>query len=607
MTITIFKQNITYQIKSLGRSPLSWLKYQVEFVERPKGAFIAAESTNVSVTGGSIDKYARDLVSEGLVTEDQMTLAKASVDNLGLDLGHILITRGFVKEVDLLKFLASKLNVPFHKATSEEIDSEVLRTFPFHLAKKNYILPLFKNDQGQVVVVMANPADGSSTEDLRGYYPDGIEKRLGAPMNILEILEKNHSQSTGLEAENIAVELASNEADDVQNDMDRKEIQEIASGPKIIATVNNIIAKAKKEGASDIHLEPYRESCRLRYRIDGILMEKGNLPKSMHLPIVSRIKIMASLDIAEKRIPQDGRARVRLVGKALDMRINTCPTQFGEKVVIRLFAKDNVKTIESLGFLDRERKLFTDIIAKPNGIFLVTGPTGSGKSSTLYAGLMRINSPDINIMTIEDPVESELEGVNQIAVSEKTGLTFASVLRAALRQDPDVIMIGEIRDAITAEIAVRAAITGHMVLSTLHTNSAAGAVDRLKDIGVEPFMIASSLKGILAQRLVRKVCKRCQEECSTDNLYNIPLKKNYHSKGCESCNFTGFAGGRVGIFELLHVDREVRKLIHSGSGEDEINKYLRESNVPSIMDDGIAKVELGWTTIDEVMRVTAED
>lgn len=566
-----------------------------------------AEKQSVSVTGSTLDKYAKDLVAEGLVTNDQMTLAKSSVDNLGLDLGYILITRGFVKEPDLLQFLARKLGVPFHTAKSEEIDAEVLRTFPFHLAKKNYTLPLKKNDEGKVIVVMANPTDGGATEDLRGYYPDGIEKRLGAPMNIIEILEKHHSQSSGLENENIAVELASNEADDVQNDMDRKEIQEIASGPKIIAMVNNIIAKAKKEGASDIHLEPYREACRLRYRIDGILTEKGNLPKSMHLPIVSRIKIMASLDIAEKRIPQDGRARVRLVGKPLDMRINTCPTQFGEKVVIRLFAKDNVKTIESLGFLDRERKLFTEIISKPNGIFLVTGPTGSGKSSTLYAGLMRINSPDINIMTIEDPVESELEGVNQIAVSEKTGLTFASVLRAALRQDPDVIMIGEIRDAITAEIAVRAAITGHMVLSTLHTNSAAGAIDRLKDIGVEPFMIASSLKGILAQRLVRKVCKKCQEETSTENLYNIALKKNYISKGCTDCNFSGYAGGRVGIFELISVDKEVRKLIHEGSGEDEINKYLRSSSVPSIMDDGITKVEMGWTTIDEVMRVTAED
>lgn len=546
------------------------------------------------------------MVARGMVTQDQLTLAKASVDNLGVDLGSILVTRGFVQEIDLLRFLAEKLNVPFYKPTSEDIDTEVLRVFPFHLAKKSLVLPLRRQENNKVLVAMANPNDASANEELRGYYPEGTDKLLSAPIDIIELLDKHHTQSTGLESDNIVMELSAADADEVENMMETKKIQEIASGPKIIATVNSMISKAYKEGASDIHIEPYRDNCRLRYRIDGVLKEKGNLPKSMHLPVVSRIKIMAQLDIAEKRIPQDGKARVRLVGKPLDMRINTCPTQFGEKVVIRLFAKDNVKTIESLGFLERERKLFTDIISKPNGIFLVTGPTGSGKSSTLYAGLMRINTPEINIMTIEDPVESELEGVNQIAVSEKTGLTFAQVLRAALRQDPDVIMLGEIRDGITAEIAVRAAITGHMVLSTLHTNTAAGAIDRLKDIGVEPFMLASSLRGVLAQRLVRNMCSHCREEANTNNIYNIPLKKNFVSKGCEKCSFTGLSGGRLGVFELLNVDVEVRDLIHNNAGESDIIKHLRAKNIPSIIDDGIAKVEMGITTLDEVMRVTAE-
>ncbi len=546
------------------------------------------------------------MVTEGLVTLDQLTLAKASVENLGIDLGHILITRGFIQEEDLLKFLAKKLKVTYHKPTTEEIDVEVLRALPFHLAKKDYVLPIKRGDDGKVIVVMVDPNDGAALEDLRAYYPEGCSPRLGAPQDIVALLEKHHSQSSGIESSNISMELA-NDSDEVETMMETKKIQEIASGPRIISTVNNMIARAKKEGASDIHLEPYRDSCRLRYRVDGVLHERGNLPKNMHMPVVSRIKIMAQLDIAERRVPQDGRARVRMVGKPLDMRINTCPTTFGEKVVIRLFAKDSVKTIESLGFLEHDRKIFTDVISKPNGIFLVTGPTGSGKSSTLYAGLMRINAPDINIMTIEDPVESELEGVNQIAVSEKTGLTFAKVLRAALRQDPDVIMIGEIRDAETAEIAVRAAITGHMVLSTLHTNSAPGAIDRLKDIGIEPFMLASSLRGILAQRLVRKICQHCREEAPVENIYNIPLKKNFVAKGCDECNFTGFGGGRVGIFELMVVNREVRKLIHNGAGEDELAQYLRTNNCPSIIEDGIAKVEMGVTTIDEVMRVTAED
>lgn len=459
----------------------------------------------------------------------------------------------------------------------------------------------------KVKVIMADPTDGSSLEDLRGYYPEGIVTFIGSAKIISEMLDKHHSQSAGLDSSNVMLEVSSSEAGDVETVMEAKKIKEIASGPKIIATVNNIIAKAKKEGASDIHIEPYRDSCRLRYRVDGVLHERGNLPKSMHMPVVSRIKIMAQLDIAERRVPQDGRARVRLVGKPLDMRINTCPTQFGEKVVMRLFAKDNIKTIESLGFLERQRKVFTEIISKPNGIFLVTGPTGSGKSSTLYAGLMRINSPDVNIMTIEDPVESELEGVNQIAVSDKTGLTFSKVLRAALRQDPDIIMIGEIRDNETAEIAVRAAITGHMVLSTLHTNTAAGAIDRLKDIGVESFMIASSLRGVLAQRLVRRMCSNCREEAPTENVYNIPLKKNFTSKGCEECNFTGFGGGRIGIFELIPVNKAIRDVIHNDGGESQIVEKCKELQIPSIIEDGITKVEMGITSLDEVMRVTSED
>lgn len=572
-----------------------------------RGGLIAAEKKNLSIGGSAVDTYSKDLVKEGLLTQDQLAIAKASVENLGIDLGGILVSKGFITETDLLQFVAKKINVPFHIPDSKELDLEVLRVLPFHLAKKNIVLPMNKNPEGKVVVAMADPNDGSALEELRGYYSEGFVTRVSSPKIIQELLKKHHSQSSGdLESDTVAMELYTAEHD-VEAMMETKKIQEIASGPRIISAVNNIIAKAKKENASDIHIEPYRDSLRLRYRVDGVLRERGNLPKTMHMPVVSRIKIMAQLDIAERRVPQDGRARVRMVGKPLDMRINTCPTQFGEKVVIRLFARDNTKTIEALGFLENDRKIFTTIISKPNGIFLVTGPTGSGKSSTLYAGLMRINSPEVNIITIEDPVENELEGVNQVAVSDKTGLSFASVLRASLRQDPDVIMIGEIRDAETAEIAVRAAITGHMVLSTLHTNSAAGAIDRLKDIGIEPFMLASSLRGILAQRLVRKICKSCYEEISTENIYNIPLKKNFQGKGCEDCKFTGYAGGRIGIFELLPINREIRKLIHENAGEDTIVKYQREHNMPSIIQDGIAKVEMGTTTLEEVMRVTAED
>lgn len=548
--------------------------------------------------------YADDLVREGHITADQLVLARASEENLGIDLGHILIARKFIDEETLLKFLSEKINAPYHKPTDNEIDPETVKQFPFHLAKKHVLLPIHKNAANKITVLMGDPTNGAAKEDLRTYFPDGFDVHLASPKAILELLDKNHENTTTFSSNSVALELG--DAEEVQTEVETKRMQEIASGPKVISAVNNVIAGAKKEGASDIHIEPFRDSIRVRFRVDGVLRDKGTLAKNMHMPIVSRIKIMGGLDIAERRIPQDGRTRVILMGKPLDLRISTCPTQFGEKIVMRLFAKDNVKTIDAVGFSKEDQKTFVDIISKPNGIFLVTGPTGSGKSSTLYAGLMRINSPEHNIMTIEDPIESEIEGVNQIAVNPKSGLTFAGVLRSALRQDPDIIMLGEIRDAETGEIATRAAITGHMVLSTLHTNTAAGAIDRLRDLGIESFMIASSLRGVLAQRLVRTICGHCKVEVSPENKYNIPLKKAYVGEGCEKCNQTGYAG-RVGIFEIIYIDKNVRKLIHQGAGEDEIEEYLRQSNVPSIVEDGIKKVEQGLTTLDEVYRVTMED
>lgn len=555
--------------------------------------------------GRTLQKYADDLVTDKLISKDQLVLAKASEENLGIDLGHILIQRGFVNEKTLLEFLSQKISLPLFEYNEDDVDPEVVKVLPFRIAKSHVVLPIKTQDDGKTLILMSDPLNDAAKEDLRTYFPKGYDIFLASPEMILDLLFKKHENTTELgNISSVALELES--AEEVKTEVEAKKIHEIASGPKVISSVNNIIASAKKEDASDIHIEPFREAIRVRFRIDGVLIDKGTLPKTMHLPIVSRIKIMGGLDIAERRIPQDGKTRVTLMGRPLDLRISTCPTQFGEKIVMRLFASDNKKTIDSLGFSEVDKKKFVNIISKPNGIFLVTGPTGSGKSSTLYAGLMRINSPDINIMTIEDPVESEIEGVNQVAVNTKTGLTFASVLRSALRQDPDVIMLGEIRDAETAEIATRAAITGHMVLSTLHTNTAAGAIDRLKDMSIEPFMLASALRGVLAQRLVRTICSGCRTETTTENEFNIPLKKAFYGKGCEKCNNTGYTG-RVGIFEIILIDKDVRELIHSGAGETEIEKHLRSQNIPSIMEDGIFKVETGVTTIDEVLRVTMED
>lgn len=563
-----------------------------------KGAFQGHEA---------ISRFEGDLVLEGLITADQLAIAKISQKNLALDLGSALIRKGFVTEVQLLEFLADHLGIPFVTLKDYQPDPEIVHRVPFHIARQHHLIPLSKKGD-KIFVAMANPFDPFANDDLKEIFHCELELALASALEIEEALERFFEGSAAESERLLTVEVTSES--DSQGETEARKMQEMALGPKVVATVNNLIARACAEGASDIHVEPTRNNVLIRYRVDGLLMNRGNLVKSLHLSVVSRIKILAGLDIAERRIPQDGRVRVLLVGKPLDLRISTCPTQHGEKVVVRLLSKDTVKNIESLGFEDKERRLFSEIISKSHGIFLATGPTGSGKSTTLYAALSRINSPEKNIISIEDPIENEVEGVNQVAVNTKAGLSFASVLRSVLRQDPDVIMIGEIRDAETAQIAVRAAITGHMVLSTLHTNTAIGAISRLNDLGVEPFLLASALKGVMAQRLVRKICKECRREVSLKSGRYGPLssklKKMFQGKGCKACNFTGYAG-RMGIFELASINDATRTLIHNRAGEGELIEAFREMGVKSILDDGLEKVEAGLTTLEEVMKVTQEE
>lgn len=553
-----------------------------------------------------ISKYEKDLVAEGLISEDQLTIAKISQDNLGIDLCSALIKKGFISEEKLLEFMAGHLGVPFVTLKDYQLDPDVIHLMPLHIARQHHVIPMARKG-GRICVAMANPFDSFAKDDLKNIFKSEIDIHLASAQEIDGAIERFFEDHASEGSHLLTIEV-STEAD--QSETETRKMQEMALGPRIVAIVNNLIAKANAEKASDIHIEPTRRKVHIRYRIDGLLHERGSLAKNMHLPVVSRIKILAGLDIAERRIPQDGRVRVLLVGKPLDMRISTCPTQHGEKVVIRLLSKDSVRNIESLGFNDRERRLFSDIISKSHGIFLATGPTGSGKSTTLYAALMRINSSEKNVISIEDPIENEVEGINQVAVNTKAGLTFASVLRSVLRQDPDVIMIGEIRDAETARIAVRAAITGHMVLSTLHTNTASGAISRLADLGVESFLLASALKGVMAQRLVRKICPHCRHEIPPGplpfgGLANNP-KKSFHGKGCKACNYTGYSG-RVGIFELAPINEAVRTKIHNNAPESEIVKAFRNMGVKSIIEDGVEKIEAGITTLEEVMRVTQED
>jgi general secretory pathway protein E len=380
----------------------------------------------------------------------------------------------------------------------------------------------------------------------------------------------------------------------------------------IIRLINAMLSEAIKAEASDIHIETFEKHLLIRFRIDGVLREILRPQRKLASLLVSRIKVMAKLDIAEKRVPQDGRIGLRIGGRAVDVRVSTMPSSYGERVVLRLLDKNNVRLeLKQLGMTDSNRAHIADLIRKPHGIILVTGPTGSGKSTTLYAALSEINTKDRNILTVEDPIEYDLEGVGQTQVNPKVDMTFARGLRAILRQDPDVVMVGEIRDLETAQIAVQASLTGHLVLSTLHTNTAIGAITRLRDMGIEPFLLSTSLLGVLAQRLVRTLCPHCKEPHplseSDRQLYEFPATVTHLFKavGCEACNFTGYKG-RTGIYELLIVDEHIREAIHAGAGEQEIERLIR-SHTPSIRTDGLQRVLQGDTTLEEVLRVTRED
>ncbi|KPU82840.1 general secretion pathway protein GspE [Psychromonas sp. PRT-SC03] len=421
-------------------------------------------------------------------------------------------------------------------------------------------------------------------------------------------------QSSSSEAQQLMQDIGSDDLFSLAEDMPADEdLLETEDDAPIIKLINALLGEAIKEEASDIHIETFENTLIIRFRIDGILREILKPQRKLAALLVSRIKVMAKLDIAEKRVPQDGRISLRIGGRAVDVRVSTMPASHGERVVLRLLDKNAIKLdLATLGMTPANHQLMRNLIHKPHGIVLVTGPTGSGKSTTLYAALMEINAKDHNILTIEDPIEYVIEGIGQTQVNSKVDMTFSRGLRAILRQDPDVVMIGEIRDLETAQISVQASLTGHLVFSTLHTNSAVGAVTRLRDMGVEPFLLSSSLLGVLAQRLVRRLCKHCKvphiASPEEKHLLSVPATEKvviYNAKGCEHCNSTGYRG-RMGIHELLIVNDIVRELVHTGAGEQDIEKEIRHYT-PSIRHDGMAKVYQGLTTLEEILRVTSED
>lgn len=556
--------------------------------------------------------FADQLCRQGHITVEQKEQAKQlHVKSPRKRIGHILLEMGVVKEADLLACLAIQYELPFLRVDPEMVDSRA-----FELLEKSYIeshnvLPIEIVD-GTLVLATSDPANVFLLDEIRRKTGMSIEVKVCPSEDIKKVLASLDESQDNYQLDDIIkgmeeddVEVIDSQEDDVAN------LEREAGESPIIKFVNYIIFNAVKEGASDIHIEPGDKKLKVRYRIDGVLFETMSPPHNMHAAVVSRIKIMANLDIAERRLPQDGRIHVVMHRRNVDLRVSTLPTTHGEKVVIRIIDTRTMQlTLSDLGMGEDTLSILQKQVVRPHGIILVTGPTGSGKSTTLYACLQTMDLQQMNVSTVEDPVEYQLEGVTQVQVHDRIGMSFAAALRSLLRQDPDVIMVGEIRDQETSKIAVQASLTGHLVLSTLHTNDAPSSITRLINIGVEPYLLAASVNAVLAQRLVRTVCKNCSEKYTPDSktmgfleLYGFGSDDLRHGKGCDQCRHTGFQG-RVGLYELLAIDDTYRDIITGNPTVTELRRLCKERGMITLRDNGFQKVQAGVTTIDEVIRVT---
>jgi general secretion pathway protein E len=552
------------------------------------------------------------------LTEEQLEAARARQLETGQPLLEVLVEQKALPEEELLRALGAELELPVRAAIAPaEVDPLLVDRVPIAFAKGHGVLPLGRGGEGQVRVAVADPFETEALDDLRLLF-DGaeVEPELASRRVIIEAINQVYDRGPA-SAEALALD-ASEDLDTLADVISHEpqDLLDAADDAPIIRLVNSLLQQAVKERASDIHLEPFERDIRVRFRIDDILYEPVRpLPRALQASIVSRIKIMGGLNIAEKRLPQDGRIRLKIAGRDYDVRLSTIPIAHGERVVMRLLPRTSeMLNLEHLGFDQDHLAIWSKLIARPNGIILVTGPTGSGKTTTLYGALSRINTLDVNIITIEDPVEIQLPGIGQIEANAKIGLTFANGLRSVLRQDPDVVLVGEIRDLETAEIAIQASLTGHLVFSTLHTNDAPSAITRLVDMGVERFLVASSLVAVLAQRLVRVLCSGCREpyEPTEEELAEIGVRNPgkpllLHRPGsCASCNHTGYRG-RLGIFELMLVDDAIRELIAQNVDAKRIKRQAVSGGMRSLRTDGARKVLRGITSVAEVLRATEEE
>lgn len=565
------------------------------------------------------DRLTELLINNKLITIDHLEQALKIQTAKGGKLSDILVEQKFVKESELIQSLSEGLGLPLIDLKRFKIDPELAKTIPVEVARHYQIIPIAKMGD-TITLAMADPLNIFAIDHVQALTGFQINPIIASLADISQTIELSYPDTAKGIIEDLVKEMTTSSIELIKEEKETEpsdqELGRISHEAPVIKVVNMMLEESIKKGASDVLIEPFEKKLRIRFRVDGMLREQKAPPKNMHASIVSRIKVIAELDIAEHRLPQDGRFKVKILNRQVDFRVSILPSSYGEKVALRILDKSQINLdVKKLGFGEYALQVLAKVSSLPHGMILVCGPTGSGKTTTLYAVLKSVDSPDKNIVTVEDPVEFQLEGINQVTVRPEVGLSFAAALRSILRQDPDIIMIGEIRDYETVDIAIKSALTGHLVLSTLHTTTAAGAIVRLVNMGVEPYLINSSLVCVVAQRLVRKICPNCKEAYTLKEDIAKNLKLNtgsnaslqfYRGKGCPHCFNSGYAGRTV-IAEVLLLSQKVRDLILSGSQEQFIKQQARAEGMKTLREDGLEVAQKGLTTIEEILRVTAPD
>jgi type IV pilus assembly protein PilB len=561
----------------------------------------------------SPDKLGDILVRDGLITSDQLKRALAEQRSSGMRLGYTLVKLGFIEETEITKMLARQYRMPAVDLSRFEVDPKILKLITPDIANKYTVLPL-KREGRTLTIAIADPNNVAAIEDIKFITRCDIFPVIAGEYTLRNAIDRYYQQSDAQLASLLksVEDQGSEDLEVVEEQMDDEvKASELAEDAPVVKLINGLLTDAVKRGASDIHIEPFEHEMRVRYRVDGALHEVMKPPIKMRAALTSRVKIMAQLNIAERRVPQDGRIKLKMGHRVIDFRVSTLPVLFGEKIVLRILDKGNLTfDLSKFGFEPKAEADLLKAILNPYGMVLVTGPTGSGKTTTLYSALSRINTIEVNIMTAEDPVEYNLMGINQVLVRNEVGMTFAAALKAFLRQDPNIIMVGEIRDLETGSIAIKAALTGHLVLSTLHTNDAPSTITRMIDMGIEPFNVASAVNIIVAQRLVRRVCAECKQEWdyTDEEMHAFAIDRNqgpfFKGAGCDTCNGTGYKG-RQGLYEVMTMTSALRRNVLRGASTEEMQQAAVEEGMLTLRMDGLVKVKRGVTTLEEVVKETA--